>query len=662
MTMPPLAPALLLLPLLLLVGSCATVEETTKRLLPEQQVATMSSDQLEQEFRRVKESLAKGGGLFSAADQRYLAAVGAELGSRKLAIYRDGIKGARIGEVVPITALEPIVQAAGELATWHQPSHEALQRELTTERQRTLDRIGHLQQEADRQRATDPIAAVKLHKQALLLSERTAERETAHERFVDRIVEQHQQALAQAIETADWEQAQQRIDQLQQLRPNHPQLAQQLAIVTVMRHDTAIERAIAAGDHLAARQHYAAVRLLEPRQLSLQRVEQNALRLAEALDHLAAEEAQRGELLAASELFQASQQIFSDYHPDQGRSRQQLGFIDRLLASARREMRQEAWGKALGLLLIANDLNPAFPRLASTIREVEQHLTERAVRRMSTVPFASPSSDNDTIGRSVASKVTQYLFKQKQADLRIVERDTIEQILREQEIRALQGKGSAIQLSAADLLLQGSVVEARVEVEQVQGRKTQRVETGKREVNNPQYEAWMQLGEGAREKLVAPPRSLSEAVTEDVTYGVTIHRKVGIISVTVRLVSAASTKVVFADTVNVKQVYQDESTEGVSLGEFEIPFKIASLPSNVEIMESLTNESSRQIGDKILQALADPELQLAEQAAVMASEADFTQASNLIADALMLAKIKQRNHDHLRTELLQYAAQAYATP
>jgi hypothetical protein len=143
-----------------------------------------------------------------------------------------------------------------------------------------------------------------------------------------------------------------------------------------------------------------------------------------------------------------------------------------------------------------------------------------------------------------------------------------------------------------------------------------------------------------------------------VKFDVTIHRKVGIFSSSYRLIDAQSAKVIYADSVRRKVEHQDESNEGIELGEFSMPFKLAELPSDTEILTQLADEVSLEIGKRIAEVLKDPEDKYRATALRFASEGNFAGASEQAAYAVVLLDRKGKDSADLRKSLREYAVAA----
>ena len=136
---------------------------------------------------------------------------------------------------------------------------------------------------------------------------------------------------------------------------------------------------------------------------------------------------------------------------------------------------------------------------------------------------------------------------------------------------------------------------------------------------------------------------------------ITVHRKVGVFSVSYRMIDAESGEVLFASSAKEKVEHSDESQGGVELGEFVLPFKLASLPSDLEILSELVDTIAETIASKLAESLANPELTYYADAGRHASEGNFPAATRAYAYAIALASRKGQNVDAWRTELQRMA-------
>ena len=185
--------------------------------------------------------------------------------------------------------------------------------------------------------------------------------------------------------------------------------------------------------------------------------------------------------------------------------------------------------------------------------------------------------------------------------------------------------------------------------------------TGQETVPNPEWDRWNSMSERERDRAgleTQPPRTITRDRMEDISIATTYHRKVGVFSVSYRVIDADTAKVVFADTQRAKLELEDTSSDGVELGSFRQEFKVANLPSDVEILDQLAEEVSEAIGGKLAEVLVDPEVQYEKDADRFVREGNFIDASQQYAYAVVLSDRKDKEADHLRTSLRTAAVSA----
>ena len=181
-------------------------------------------------------------------------------------------------------------------------------------------------------------------------------------------------------------------------------------------------------------------------------------------------------------------------------------------------------------------------------------------------------------------------------------------------------------------------------------------------MTNPEHVAWMALKERERKKTPEPAATISRDITEDVKFDVTAVRKVGIISVSYRVVEASSGRVVFTDSLQDRQEFQDEGRQGVQLGDFKQETDFVELPPDIEILsgdKGLADKISDAIGKKLVDFLKNPEEQYEQEANAGRRARAITQGPpRKIAYAIALREAKSKNVGQLREMLRSYAMQS----
>jgi hypothetical protein len=587
--------------------------------------------------------------------QANLDEIGGRLGAKLETEVAGEINDSRLEDGhIPIEALEKVREQLEPMRRWDPKRFDRLSGEIDSEAAATDGAIEA--QRAKLEGLTDDQALDRLR---ILesLGELSGAGSTQQSRYVGQrleILEDMRQRADQALAAENLDEAQRVLKILQQAEPGDSSVGEQLIYVDerVFERDfwTALERgdpdgAYAAFKTLAASSSFSVLR---------PRLESSAEKMSQYFAAEAGAAVDAGDLEAAYRWFIQSREIDRTLGRQRGLpSPQETAFLTRMRAAYENAIATDRPGLAWGCLTVIEDIGETTPGLRRQLRETRELVVTAATRRLTAYPF-DESKGAGEFGEAIASKVIQYLFETIPDDLRIIEREQLDDIIRERELNA----GVASDLASADFLIQGDILEAKVDGAEQKGRKTQRVVTGRKKDRNPDYEGWLALPEKLRGERPQPPTTIEVEVVEDITFDVEVHRKVGIFSTAYRLVDAQSAKVIFADSVREKVVYEDESREGIELGDFKMEFKLANLPSDVEILTQLADAVSKEIGSRVADRLKDPEVEYARQAEVAATERNYMSASENAAYAVVLFERKNKELGELPRQLRTFAVAA----
>lgn len=370
--------------------------------------------------------------------------------------------------------------------------------------------------------------------------------------------------------------------------------------------------------------------------------------VAVAMDHTGNEN-----LSEAYRLFNEARAIKAMFGVQYSEVTEEADFIDFIYALYEQAKNQNVDGLALGYLKVIEQMRPNFPELENLLRDATEKVMDDAVYKVTTTAFDGDGA-HKTLGRSVSSKVTKYVFETLPKDVRMVERDQLDAVLKEQQINDLKS-GSGIDLDSADILIQGTILQADVETTEHPSSRKIRAVTERREVSNPDYATWMALSSSDKAKVPQPSRTITKEIKEDIDIKLTHVSKVAVMSVSYRLVDASSADVIHADSVNDKRKVADETTEGVKIGIFESPFKVADLPSDSELLAELSQKLSHEIGNQVVDILKDSEKSYEKDALKLYNERNFVGATEALAKAFVMTQAKALPQEALEQTLRQYA-------
>lgn len=381
-----------------------------------------------------------------------------------------------------------------------------------------------------------------------------------------------------------------------------------------------------------------------------------AMELANYYIAMGVESTSNEDLAAAYNLFSEARDIKAMFGMQNDEVTQEADFIDFIYALYEESKNKKAHGMSLGYLYVIKQMRPNFPELETFLRTANDNVMSQAVKRVSTTAFNGDEKTR-SLGRSISSKITQFVFDTLPHDVRVVEREQLNAVLREQEISALK-QGTGVQIDSADLLIQGTILESNVETTESPSSRRMRVVTARREVANPAYARWLEKSSSERAKVSQPARTITKEKEEDIDIKVTHVRKVAVLSISYRVVDATSARVIYADSVMDKKKLSDETTEGIQLGEFKSEYKVADLPSDSELLSDLTVALSQKIGNKVVELLKDPENEYQAEGKRQFDERNYVDATEEMAKALVMTLSKNKPAEVLEQHIREYAVSA----
>ncbi len=586
-----------------------------------------------------------------------LAKVGGELAQRSAATVRTRLSEIeRVDGKVPLGAVERELTAIDSIRRYdvnvHQQLSDELQSELAQTRKAIKDRESQLSTTPER----DVLDRINVLAELSALSGTGSEDQKRYAEQRDEILRNVSREAEEAILNEDYEKAQSLLGIVAEVNPTDESTRLQKCEVDgkviVTRFSNALETG-RVGRTMEMLEEFSETDCFGDIKAGLAA---EAAPMAEAFGVMGQESVAAGDLASAYRRYQDAKVISNlllDRNPQlPGIS----GFVKKVDRRYEKAFAAGEYGVAWGLLNVMTEFGPTTPQIRQRLRQTRDEIARRAVRGLTAYPFEDPATSSTKVGDAVSSKVVQHIFRTIPSDVRIVEREQLERILEECERR-----GTCSELDTADFIVQGSILDAKVETTSKVGRETRRVKTGQESVVNPEFTTWQQLRD--RDDVPQPPRTIRRDVTEDVTIEVNNVRKVGIISVSYRVVEASSGRVLFTDSIQTKQEFEDEGRQGVQLGDYVQETDFVELPPDIEILsgaDGLADKISEEIGVKLVDFLQDPEEQYSQEADRFLNEGDYLGAARKAAYSIVLRELKSKEMGSLKGDLKSYAMEAPA--
>ena len=315
-------------------------------------------------------------------------------------------------------------------------------------------------------------------------------------------------------------------------------------------------------------------------------------------------------------------------------------FISQMFVLADEARSSDRLGLAMAYLKVIEEFNTSFPEAAQMLNNIRDVLYNTSITKVATFPFAgTPNAPG--LGALISATLVQHFIDAQYKDIRILERQSLQDVVQEQQIRSMIDDGD-LHLAASDYLIQGTVVEANVETTVQESRITKRVLVEVKRVSNPAYGEWQNLSPQKRKKRRAPPAFLPEEVKEDVTTTETLYSKLGSVTVNYRVIDSSNGELVHASTLNLEEAFEDQSVEGVEIGRFVQRAKHASLPADMKILRVLAMSLAEQIAVDVVRHLENPERRYIAAATQLEANGQSELAVGELAKAIVMLEAKDQ--------------------
>jgi len=270
------------------------------------------------------------------------------------------------------------------------------------------------------------------------------------------------------------------------------------------------------------------------------------------------------------------------------------------------------WGNALVWLQQLDNINPDYQGLFRKLQLVEDKIKHRIRKSIAVFDFSYPI-DNKDAGRIIASKLVTFLSKNASGDLKIIERENLQSILKEMQL----GQTGLVDIDTAkrvgkmrgiDTFILGDVLHFSSKSKNYPSTNTVRVQIDTRTESNPDFERWriVHTNPTEEEMKTAPPMKIEKPVYKLFTYETGTTKIMSFVEIAYKLVETMTGENIFADTVSGKLGKEDDYHHGLPAANIkENPLE---LPAEVEVLDTLTNQKVSEVAFSILKHFQSLEL------------------------------------------------------
>ena len=352
----------------------------------------------------------------------------------------------------------------------------------------------------------------------------------------------------------------------------------------------------------------------------------------------------QGKLYAAMKKLEAARNLVPSMQNDPLYKEHVTVACDALMKRADKLAEKELWGNALIWMQKIETVNPGYPELFQKTIDVKDSINKRIRKSIAVFDFSSPSAEKDA-GKIAANKLIAYLHKNASADLRIIERENLQSILKEMQLSQtglvdIKTAQSVGKMRGIDTFIMGDVLHFSTKYTDAPSLNQVRVLVNEEEVRNPEFSDWLMLNPkpSAEDLKNAPPRTIKKRNYQFVSYKQGATKISALLEISFKLVDTQTGENIFANTISGKLIKEDKYQDGVPIaGIVQDPLE---LPTEAEVLDQITNEKVSDMGSGILKHFQSLEVEYYNQGQSQQKRRNIDLAVEKYTDAIFDEKLK----------------------
>jgi len=321
-------------------------------------------------------------------------------------------------------------------------------------------------------------------------------------------------------------------------------------------------------------------------------------------------------------------------------------FCAKLMERAQKysEKEKEQYGNALLWYQKVETISPNYPELFQKLLETRDHINKRIKKSIAVFDFSSPSNNKDA-GKIAANKLITYLHKNASGDLRIIERENLQSILREMQlgqtglvdIKAAQNVGK---MRGIDTFIMGDVLHYTAKTTDIPSVSQVKVLVDEEDVRNPEFSDWLIMHPQPKTEdlKLAPPRTVKKRNYQFISYKQGSAKINAMLEISYKLVDTSTGENVVTNTVSGKLVKEDKYSDAVPVA--NIAHDPLELPTDDEVLDELTNAKVSEMGKSVLKNYQSLEVAYFNEAQQQQKRRNIEQAVEKYIDAIYDEKLK----------------------
>jgi len=287
--------------------------------------------------------------------------------------------------------------------------------------------------------------------------------------------------------------------------------------------------------------------------------------------------------------------------------------ISKLMSRGDSYYERGKWANALVWYQKVEDIEPNHGNIFFKVQETKDNIKKRIRKSIAVFDFKSPSNNKDA-GKIIASKLITYLYRNASGDVRIIERENLESILKELQlgqtglvdVDTVQKVGK---MGGIDTFIMGDVLRFTAEYRDYPSNNQVKVLVDEEDMHNPSFSDWLLAHPKPTEEdlKTAPPRTVKKKNYQFVSYKSGYARVSTSLETSYKLIDTRSGENLFANTVSGKLAREGKYQDGVPLA--NIPQIVLEIPTELDVLDDLTNAKIQEMGQSILKHFQNLEIE-----------------------------------------------------
>jgi len=316
----------------------------------------------------------------------------------------------------------------------------------------------------------------------------------------------------------------------------------------------------------------------------------------------------------------------------------------KLLQRSNKYLKQKMWGNALVWLQKLEVLNPDNRDLFNKTLEAKDGIMKRIKKSIAVFDFGTPSNNEDA-GKIVSNKLIAFLHTNASGDVRIIERENLQSILREMQLGQTGlvdvKSAQAAKMRGIDTFILGDVLQYSVNSNTHRSSKQVKVVVDTEMIPNPDFTLWLlqHPKASAEDWKNAPAKEREKKNYQLISYNAGVTKISSLIEIAYKLVDTSTGENLSTDTTAGKLIKEDRYQDEVPMA--NIPYDALDLPSELEVLDELSNAKAAQVGQNVLKHFQSLEVEYFNEAQVQVKRRRYEQAVEKFMDAIFDEKLKR---------------------